>query len=142
MEASTVPALDAVASEVGEWFGGYFDAFRSLAAGERTDLASILGFYGVPLVVVSDARYVALPDRGAVMGFATTTIAQLLQAGYAGGAIHHLDIRPLNARAALIEGTFSRLDRRGAELERVGTAYLAAKTDDGWRFTSLILAAT
>ncbi len=136
-----MPALDAIASEVREWFGAYLDTFRGLAAGERADLESILGFYGVPLVIVADGRYVALPDRAAVVGVAQTMVDQLRRMGYAGSTVHRLDVRPLNARAAFIEGAFSRHDRGGTELERVGTAYLAAKTDDGWRFTSIILTA-
>ena len=37
-----------------------------------------------------------------------------------------------------VEGVFSRHDRGGKELELAGTVYLVAKTDEGWRFTSLI----
>jgi hypothetical protein len=37
-----------------------------------------------------------------------------------------------------VEGAFSRHDRAGNELERFGTTYLVAKTDEGWRFTSII----
>jgi hypothetical protein len=136
-----MPALDAVVTEVREWYSGYVDTFTSLAAGQRTDLEAVLSFYGVPLVIVAENRYLALPDRVAVLGTAKTLIDQLLQANYASSTIHRLDVRPLNTRAAFIEGVFSRNDREGKELERVGTAYLAAKTDEGWRFISLIFTA-
>ncbi len=134
-------ALEVVASDVRAWFEAYLDTFRGLGCGERTDLKSILGFYGVPLAIVTDGRYVALPDRAAVLGTTKHVIDQLIRAGYAGGAVHKLDVRPLNARAALVEGAFSRIDRSGVEFERVDATYLALKTDDGWRITSIVLTA-
>ncbi len=132
---------DVVASEVRAWFEEYLDAFRGLGCGERTDLESILGFYGVPLEIVADDHYVALPGRAAVLGATKNLIDRLVRAGYAGGAVHRLDVRPLNARAALVEGAFSRVDRAGEEFERVGAVYLVVKTDDGWRIISLVLTA-
>ncbi|MBW3634812.1 MAG: hypothetical protein KY456_17470 [Chloroflexi bacterium] len=136
-----MPALDAIATEVRAWYGGYLDTFTSLAAGERTDLESVMGFYGVPLVIVTEGRYLALPTRDAVLSTAKSLIDGLLQANYAGSTVHRLDIRPLNARAAFIEGVFSRHDGAGNELERFGTAYLVAKSDEGWRFISIVVTA-
>ena len=136
-----MPALDAVAAEVREWYGGYLDTFKGLAACERTDLDAILSFYGVPLVIVADTRYLALPDRDAVLATANALIDHLRQANYTSTTIHRLDVRPLNARAALIEVVAARHDREGDEFERLGAAYLAAKTDEGWRFASLIATA-
>ena len=108
-----MPALDAVAAEVREWYGGYVDTFTSLAAGQRTDLEAVLGFYGVPLVIVADGRHLALPDRGAVLGTAQSLIDQLITLNYASSTIHRLDVRALNARAGFIEGVFSATTARG-----------------------------
>ena len=139
--SSDVPALDAVAAEVRVWYGGYLDTFTSLAAGERTDLESVMGFYGVPLVIVTESRYLALPTGDDVLRTAKSLIDGLLQGNYAGSTVHRLDIRPLNARAAFVEGLFSRHDGAGNERERFGTAYLVAKGDEGWRFTSIVVTA-
>jgi hypothetical protein len=49
------------------------------------------------------------------------------------------EVRALKARAALIEGTFSRHDGQGREYARVGAAYLEVRSDAGWRFTALII---
>jgi hypothetical protein len=136
-----MPELDAIAAEVRDWYGGYLDTFTGLAAGERTDLESVLGFFGVPLVIVTDDRYLNLSTREEVLATAEALIDQLLRANYAGSTVHRLDMRPLNARAALVEGEFSRHDRRGDEFERFGTAYLVARTDEGWQFTSIIITA-
>jgi hypothetical protein len=133
-----MPGLDATAAEISDWYGGYLDTFTSLAAGERTDLDSVLNFFGVPLVIVTDDRFLALSTRDEVLGTAKALIDQLLQVNYASSTVHRLDIRPFNIRAVLVEGEFSRHDRRGDELERFGTTYLVAKTDEGWRFTSIV----
>jgi hypothetical protein len=66
-------------------------------------------------------------------------IEHLRKVSYAGSTIHSLEIRPLSIRAAVIEGVLTRLDREGWELVRLRAIYLAAKTDEGWRFASLIL---
>ena len=133
-----MPALDTTAAEVRDWYGGYLDTFTSLAAGERTDLDSVLNFFGVPLVIVTDDRFLALSTRDEVLGTAKALIDQLLQVNYASSTVHRLDIRPFNVRAVLVEGEFSRHNRGGDELERFGTTYLVAKTDEGWRFTSIV----
>jgi hypothetical protein len=133
-----MPTRDSIAADVRAWYDRYVATFTGLAAGERTDLDALLDYFGVPLVIITEDRYLTLPTQDAVLSSARALIDPLRQANYGGSTVHHLDIRPLNARAALIAGEFSRHDRTGAELERVGAAYLAAKTDDGWRFTTLI----
>ena len=60
------------------------------------------------------------------------------RANYAGSTIHRLDVRLLNARAAFVDGVFSRHDRAGNELERFGTAYLVTRIEEEWRFTSIV----
>jgi SnoaL-like domain len=130
--------LDAVAADVRVWYDRYVDTFTGLAASERDDLDALLEYFGAPLVIVTEDRYVASSTRDAVRSAAQALIDRLRQANYAGSAVHHLAVRPLNARAAFIEGTISRFDRAGNEFERFGTTYLAAKTDDGWRFTAVV----
>lgn len=133
-----MPTLDAFAADIRAWYDRYLDAFTGLAAGGRDDLDALLEYFGVPLVILTEDRYVALPTRDAVRSTAQALIDRLRQANYAASTVHRLDVRPLNARAAFIDGAFSRHDRAGNELERFGTVYLAAKTDEGWRFTSIV----
>ena len=50
----------------------------------------------------------------------------------------------LNAIAPASEGLWARTSvppREGNALERFGTVYVVAKTDGGWRFTSLVFTA-
>ena len=132
------PAADASASDVRKWYDRYLDTFTSLAAGERDDLDALLAYFAVPLAILTEDRYLALSTRDAVLSTMQALIGRLRQANYAGSTVHRLDVRSLNARAVFIDGAFSRHDRRGNELERFGTAYLAVKTDEGWRFTSIV----
>src|SRR4028119_1111619 len=129
---------DASESDVRTWYDRYLDTFTRLAVGERTDVEVLLAYFGVPLVIITTDRYLALSTREAVLATAQTLIDQLRRANYASSTVHRLEIRPLNARAAFIDGVFSHHDRQGNELERFGTTYLAANTDEGWRFTSIV----
>jgi hypothetical protein len=131
-------AADAIVGDVRAWYDRYLETFTSLAAGEHADIEEILAYFGAPLVIITEDRYQALPTRDAVLSTAQTLIDQLRRANYAGSTVHRLDIRPLNARAALVDGVFSRHDPAGNELERFDTAYLVARTDEGWRFTAIV----
>ena len=130
-----------VEGDVRDWFAGYLHAFTSLARGERADPEALLDFYGVPLVMLSEERCSTLMDRSAVIGAVQSLVDGLRRMDYAGSIVHRLDVRPLNTRAALVDGMFSRYDRKGGELERLGATYLVAKTDDGWRFASIVVTA-
>jgi hypothetical protein len=95
----------------------------------------------VPAVIITDTSYTALLDHAAVTAFLGDQIDQLRAADYASSTLHRLTMRPLNARAALCDGVFSRHDRTSQELSRFGAVYLAAKTDGEWRFTALVITA-
>jgi hypothetical protein len=79
------------------------------------------------------------PDQETVKASMGAQIEYLRKVSYAGSTLHGLEIRPLSTRAAVIEGVLTRLDRAGKELARLRAIYLAAKTEEGWRFASLIL---
>ena len=136
-----MPTLDAIAADVRAWYDRYLDTFTTLAAGERADVAALLPFFGVPLVIITEHRCQALPTREAVLSTAQTLVDQLRTATYASSTVHRLDIRPLNARAALVDGVFSRSDRAGNEFERFGAVYLVTRTDEGWRFSAIVFTA-
>ncbi|MFJ4847243.1 hypothetical protein [Streptomyces sp. NPDC088733] len=48
---------DTVEAEVREWYDAYVETFVGLARGERTDTGALLGFYGAPMVVVTDGDH-------------------------------------------------------------------------------------
>ena len=134
-----MPDPDTVPAEVRAWYEDYFATFAGLARGESSDLEPLVDYFAIPLTVIMDSRYLAIADRSAARGLLGDQVEQLRRARYARTAIHRLEVRALNDRAALIEGSFSRHDDQGDEFARLGAAYLAAKTDGGWRFAALIL---
>ncbi|MEU6340185.1 hypothetical protein ABZ883_04450 [Streptomyces sp. NPDC046977] len=129
---------DTVEAEVRAWYDAYVGTFVGLARGERTDTEALLGFYGAPMVVVSDGDHKVLPTRAATLEFATGTIDALTRAGYTGSEISHLTVHAVATGAAFIEGEFSRHGREGREFGAGTGAYLAVRTAEGWRFASFI----
>ena len=78
-------------------------------------------------MIITEDRNLALPTRDAVLSTAQTLIDQLRRANYASSSVHRLDIRPLNTRAAFVDGVCSRRDRAGTQLGRFGIVYLVAR---------------
>jgi hypothetical protein len=129
----------AVVAEVRAWYDGYFRAFARQARGESTDLEALADVYATPTSFVTDDRCLTVADRAGLRRVLGDQVDQLRRAGHARTDTHRLEVRALNARAALIEGTFSRHDGRGREYARLGIAYLVLRTDAGWRFTALLV---
>ena len=134
-------ALDAVATEARALYETYMATVVPLFAGERTDLAPLVTLFAAPVTVALPDACLVLPDQAALERFFAAQIDQLRQARYASTTVHRLEVRPLNARAAWLEGVFSRYTRDGQELARFGTNYLVVKPADRWQFSALIMTA-
>lgn len=134
-------ALDAVAAEARALYDTYLATVVPLFAGESADLAPLVALFATPATAVLPDACLVLPDQAALACFFTAQIDQLRRAGYASTTVHRLEVRPLNARAAWIEGVFSRHTGDGRELARFGTAYLLIKPAERWQFSALIITA-
>jgi len=132
-------ALDAVAAEARALYDIYLATVVPLFAGESTDLAPLVALFAAPTMAVLPDAYLVLPDQAALARFFATQIDQLRRASYADTTVHRLEVRPLNARAAWVEGVFSRHARDGRELARFGSAYLVVKPAERWQFSALII---
>lgn len=132
-------APDAVATEVRALYDTYMAVVVPLFAGESTDLDPLLALFAVPATIVLPEACLVMPDQAALARFFAAQIDRLRQVRYASTTIHRLDVRLLNARAACIEGVFSRYTREGQELARFGTVYLVVKPAARWQFSSLIM---
>ena len=53
-------------SDVSRWFGEYLDAFAACGRGEK-DAATLLGYYGVPLLLTTDGGFFALTSENQVV---------------------------------------------------------------------------
>jgi hypothetical protein len=86
--------------DVDRWFGEYFDVFASCGRGER-DAASLLAYYGVPLLLATDDRFVALTSEDQVIAAAQRQIDGIRAAPYHHSDVLDSEITVLNATSAL-----------------------------------------
>jgi hypothetical protein len=123
-------------SDVSQWFGEYLDAFGACGRGER-DTASLLAYYGVPVLLTTDDGYYPLTSDDQVVGALRSQIDGMRAAGYERTEILDFEVTVLNARSALYRGTFSRQRGDGAQITRLTGTYLVTDGANGRRISVL-----
>jgi len=124
--------------DVSRWFGEYLDAFAACGRGER-DPASLLAYYGVPLLLTTDDGYFALTGDEQVVAAARQQVDGMRAAGYDRSEILDAEVTALNARSALYRGSFSRQRRDGGEVGRLTATYLVTDGPVGRRISALMV---
>ena len=122
-------------SDVSEWFGEYLDAFAACGRGE-SDTGSLLGYYGVPLLLTTDGGFSALTTSDQVVAAVHQQVEAMRAAGYARTEILGSEISVLNTTSALYRGTFSRRSS-GSEIGRLTATYLVTDGAAGRRISVL-----
>jgi hypothetical protein len=122
--------------DVSDWFGDYLSAFAACSRGE-SDAASLLAYYGVPLLLTTDAGFVALTSDDQVVAALRQQVDEMRAAEYDHTEIVGADITVVNSVSALFHGTFSRQRRDGGEISRVTLTYLVTDGPAGRRFSAL-----
>lgn len=123
-------------SEVNRWFGEYLEAYASCGRGE-SDTASLLAYYGVPLLVTTDEGFLTQTSAGEVVAMLQRQIDGMRAAGYARTEILSSEVTVLNTTSALYRGTLSRRRSDGVEISRLTTTYLVTVGAVGRRFSLL-----
>ncbi len=123
-------------SEVSRWFAEYLDAFASCGRGEA-ETASLLAYYGVPLLLTTDDGVFALTSDEQVVAAVQRQVDGMRAAGYARSEILGSEVTVLNARSALYRGTFSRRRGDGGEIGRLTATYLVTAGAAGRRISVL-----
>jgi hypothetical protein len=123
-------------SDVSRWFDEYLDAFAACGRGER-DTASLLAYYGVPLLLTTDERFFALPSEDQVVAAVRQQVDGILAAGYDRSEILGSEAAVLNSTSALYRGTFSRRRSDGGEISRLTATYLVTGGAAGRRISVL-----
>jgi hypothetical protein len=125
-------------SDVSRWFGEYLDAFAACGRGEH-DTASLLAYYGVPLLLTTDDGCFALTSDDQVAAAAQQQVDGMRAADYDHGEVLHFEVEVtiLNATSALYRGTFSRQRGNGGEISRLTATYLVADGPVGRRIAAL-----
>lgn len=125
-------------SEVSRWFGDYLAAFSACGRGER-ETATLLGYYGVPLLVTTDDGVMVQTSDDQVVGMLQRQVDGMRAAGYTHTALVDSDVTVLNSTSALYRGTFSRQRGDGSEIARVAATYLVTDGPVGRRVSALLV---
>jgi NTF2-like protein (DUF6841) len=123
-------------SDVSRWFGEYLDAFAACGRDER-DTASLLAYYGVPLLLTTDDGCFALTSDDQVVAAVQQQVNGMSAVGYHRSEILDSEVGVLNSKSALYRGTFSRQRSDGGEISRLTATYLVTDEPAGRRISVL-----
>ncbi len=125
-------------NDVGRWFGEYLKVFEACGRGEN-EADSLLAYYGVPLLVVTDDGFIALETEDQVVAAAQQQIDGMRAAAYDHSDVLSAEITVLNAKSALYLGDFSRRRADEGEIGRLTVTYLVTDGSVGRRISTLVL---
>jgi NTF2-like protein (DUF6841) len=138
MAAAPVWSVIVDNNSLSQWFGEYANAFVACGRGEN-DAASLLAYYGVPLLLTTDDGFFALTTGDQVVAAAQQQIDAMRAAGYARSQILDSRTTILNSTTALYHQTFSRHRSDGSEISRGTTTYLVTDGPAGRRISVLAM---
>lgn len=124
--------------DVGRWFAAYLDAFAALGRGDTDDAGGLLAYYGVPLVLSSDAGTVTLAGEEEVLAAVRQQVDALRAAGYSRSRELSAVTTVVNRTCALHRAAFARLRADDSELGRVETTYVVTDGPGGRRIAALL----
>ena len=100
---------------------------------------SVLAYYGVPLLLATDDRFIALTTEDQVVGAAQQQINGMRAAAYDHSDILGSEVTVLNATSALYRQEFSRRRADGDEISRFTATYLVTEGSAGRGISALVL---
>jgi hypothetical protein len=122
--------------DVRRWFGDYLEAFAACGRGEQ-ETASLLAYYGVPLLITTDAGFFPLSTGDQVVAAVQQQVDGMRAAGYDRSETLDSEVTVLNSTSALYKATFSRQRRDGTEVGRLTATYLVTDGPAGRRLSVL-----
>ena len=123
-------------NDVNEWFGEYLAAFAACGRGE-SDAASLLAYYGVPLLVTTDDGFFALTSGDQVVAVMQQQVDGMRAASYGRSEVLGSRVTILNSTSALYHGTFAWHNSDGGEISRPALTYLVTNGPAGRRISAL-----
>jgi hypothetical protein len=123
-------------NDVRKWFDEYLDAFAACGRGE-SDATSLLAYYGIPLLVVTDDGFLFLTSEDQVVAVAKQQVDGMRATDYDHSDILHSDVIVLNATSSIYRGQFSRVRGDGVEISRLAVSYLVTDGQGGRRISVL-----
>jgi hypothetical protein len=126
-------------AELRAWFDDYLRAFATCCRGDSGDVRPLLEYYGVPLLLTTDASAVALASGDEVVAAVGQQIERLRVAGYDRTETLDSETTRLNATTALHRAHLSWLRADGSEIARMRLAYVVTHGIDGHRISALVV---
>jgi uncharacterized NTF2-like protein DUF6841 len=115
------------ADAVGRWINEYLSSFAACARGEG-DMASLLGHFGVPMVVTTDEGVVTLMTDDEAAAVMQSQVDGLRALRFDHSEVLQSEVTVLNATSALYRATLSRRNADGGEIDCPTVTYVV--TDD------------
>ena len=125
--------------EVRAWFAEYLRVYAAFCRGDSDDTRQLLEYFGVPLLLTTDATAVALTNEDEVVGAVGQQIERLRGAGYARTETLDSETTMLNASTALHRARFAWLRADDGEIARMRLSYVITHGDSGRRISALVV---
>ncbi len=126
-------------TEVRAWFESYLRAYAACCRGDSEDVRQLLEYFGVPLLLTTDATAVALTSEDAVVDAVGQQVQRLRGAGYDRTETLDSETTMLNATTALHRAYFSWVRADGSEIARMRLAYVITHGVSGRRISALVV---
>ena len=126
-------------ADVEEWFAAYLETYAAAGRGELDDLAALLEYYAIPLLVTADAGAIVLGDAEGVVAAVAAQVEGMRETGFHRSDVVTSDVEVLNESTALYRGSFARKRQDGSEIERLQTTYLIVDGEQGRRIAALVV---
>jgi hypothetical protein len=118
---------------VSQIVGDYYRDFSML------NVQAILPYFNEPSLLVGPQGVIPIPDHATLVAVFGPVMEGLRAKGYGRSEFETGYVKSLSSSAALIGGVVVRYKTDGEELERAGITYLLHKTENGWKFATVIL---
>jgi len=126
------------AQSLSQWVDEYLDSFAACGRGER-EAGALVEFYGVPLLLSTDAGYSALITQDQVVTAIQQQIDGLRAAAYHRSEVLDSKVTVINPTFAVYEGTFSRRRSDGGEIGRPTITYIITEGSLGRRISAIAI---
>lgn len=125
--------------EIDRWFSRYLTEFGAVGRADVDDVQRLVAFYGVPLLVGTDAGCLALSDEEQVVAFARQQVAGMRSAGCDRSDELSAATTVLNDSCALRRARFSRRRADGSEIAQLACTYLITDGSAGRRISAIVV---
>ena len=124
------------AKTVSRFLDEYLEAFAACVLGEQ-EIAKLVAFYGVPLIITSDDGVIALTTDSEVTTVIQGQVDGLRALRYRGTRVLQSEVIGLNATSAIYRASLSRYDDKSDEIDSPTISYVVTDDDSGPRISVL-----